>query len=120
MWIPRWLKDLARRRAAQEDQQAIEEEVAELRANLAASFSRGAPVPAFSPRHTYGGKGTIHKTGAIDIQLDSDAKITGVWFRCLSLPFTVSIDGLGQHAYQPEIAIEEITYADLPREDSSQ
>jgi hypothetical protein len=88
------------------------------------SFSQrpAKPVPAFAPRHTYGGKGTIHRTATVDIQID---KITGevhaVWFRCLQLPFTVS-EVRNDISSNPidNMAIEEITYVELPGEESSQ
>lgn len=75
------------------------------------------PVPAFSPRHVYGGTGTIHRTGTIDIQLDDSGTVTAVWFRCLQLPFTVSKSG-PQPGPNPaaRIAIEELTYLDLESE----
>lgn len=93
--------------------------------NIKASFSQGTPVPAFSPRHHYGSGGTIHQTGTIDIQVNwKTREVKAVWFRCLNLPFTVSeVDPADpfQHVINPEeIAVEEITYAELPREESSQ
>src|ERR1700677_1617281 len=33
-------------------------------------------------------RNTIHGTGTIDIRVDSEGKITSVWYRCLNLPFT--------------------------------
>lgn len=86
------------------------------------NFSQGEPAPESAPRHRYGAAGTIHQTGTIDIQID---KITGevhaVWFRCLQLPFRVSeVRNNTQSNPISEIAIEEITYADLPIEDISQ
>lgn len=79
------------------------------------------PIPAWSPRHTYGGNGTIHRTTTVDVQID---KITGevhaVWFRCLQLPFTVSEVQNDTQSNPQHIAIEEITYVELPSEDSSQ
>lgn len=91
---------------------------------LRAAFSRGKPVPAFSRRVSYGGQGTIHRTGTIDIQVNwKTREVKAVWFRCLNLPFTVSEVEPGdpaQYVINPDsVAIEEITYADL-REESSQ
>lgn len=74
-------------------------------------------VPAFSPRHTYGGDGTIHRTGTIDIQQDEAGNVVAVWFRCLNLPFTVSQFGEPTSVNPREtVAIEEITYAELEPE----
>lgn len=72
-------------------------------------------IPAFSRRHTYGGSGTIHRTGTIDIQITPNGDIAAVWYRCLSLPFTVSQISGNSPGTNPrgDIAIEEITYADL-------
>lgn len=79
--------------------------------------SQGKAVPAFLPRHKYGAGNTVHPSGTIDVQVDSKGRVVAVWFRCLSLPFTVS---QGREDIQPDIAIEEITYVDLDREDDSQ
>lgn len=88
---------------------------------LRLAFSQGERVPAFAKRHSYGGHGTIHQTGTIDIQVD---KLTGevhaVWFRCLNLPFTVSEVRDDLPLNPRGIAIEEITYAELPSEESTQ
>lgn len=80
-----------------------------------------APVPAFSPRHHYGGAGTFHRTGTIDIEIDkTTGEVRAAWFRCLSLPFTVSeVQDDVPPSPVRDIAIEEITYAELPREDGS-
>lgn len=43
------------------------------------------PVPGF-----YGGNGTIHSTGTVDVQLNKDGDVVAVWFRCRMLPFTQS------------------------------
>lgn len=80
------------------------------------------PIPAWSPRHNYGGNGTIHRTTTVDIQID---KITGevhaVWFRCLQLPFTVSeVQNDTESNPINTMAIEEITYVELPSEEGSQ
>jgi hypothetical protein len=77
-------------------------------------FSQGKRPPAFAPRHRYGMQGTIHQTGTIDIQQDEGGNVTAVWFRCLNLPFTCSAAESGT-TINPvrDIAIEEITYADL-------
>ena len=96
-------------------------EDAQAAAEAGLGISIGAPVPAFSPRHHYGGAGTVHRTGTIDIQIDkTTGEVRAVWFRCLSLPFTVSEvqDDLPVNPVR-DIAVEEITYAELPREDGS-
>lgn len=108
-----------------------EEEVAKLKADFAEARKRHDPPvalsdrpPAFSPRHTYGGKGTIHQTSAIDVEVDQGGRVLAVWFRCMSLPFQVYLrKGIEQSigVINPTgIAIEEITYVDLPSEESSQ
>jgi hypothetical protein len=83
--------------------------------------------PAFAPRHNYGGNGTLHRTSTIDVVLDENGKVCQVWFRCLELPFTVDqrdhdpgYYNPGDDGYERKIAIEEITYVDLPSEESSQ
>lgn len=66
------------------------------------------------PEHTYGPGGTIHRTGTIDIQADPDGNIVRVWFRCLSLPFTVSRVNDRQY-YNPAdegMEIRSIAYGD--------
>lgn len=35
----------------------------------------------------YGGNGTIHDTGHIDVVLDEDGNVSALWFRCAVLPF---------------------------------
>jgi hypothetical protein len=57
----------------------------------------------------YGHNKTIHRTGTIDIQMTKTGQVVAVWFRCLSLPFRVSIvDGYGPD-YTP------LLQRDLPR-----
>lgn len=36
----------------------------------------------------YGGDGTWHQTGEINVELDSEGKVVSVWYRCQLLPFT--------------------------------
>jgi hypothetical protein len=38
----------------------------------------------------YGGDGTWHQTGTVDVQLDEDGNVVAVWFRCRTLPFKQS------------------------------
>jgi hypothetical protein len=76
-----------------------------------------AQNPEFPPKeenpgeHLYGGNGTIHRTGTVDIQINDKGKVVRVWFRCLNLPFTVSTVEDDSY-YNPEISIEEIRYTD--------
>lgn len=92
-----------------------EAEAAEFGERLRQSLSQGTPAPASLPRHTYGAGGTIHQTGTIDIQVGKDGEIKAVWFRCRTLPFTVSVMPDTQEALNPagEIVIEGITYVVL-------
>ncbi len=39
----------------------------------------------------YGGKNTIHQTGHIDVEIDSEGVVVAVWFRCMPLPFQQTI-----------------------------
>jgi hypothetical protein len=97
------------------------ETAAAIRAYATGTYSQGTPPPAFSPRHTYGGSGTIHRTGSIDIQIAPNGDIEAVWFRCLNLPFTVDRRSESSpYANPARMYIEEITYVDLPSEGSSQ
>jgi hypothetical protein len=43
-----------------------------------------------SPARYYGNGGTIHHSGTIDIDVDTNGNVVEVWFRCLTLPFRVS------------------------------
>lgn len=86
--------------------------------SMVGSFRQGTPAPAFLPRHRYGTGNTIHQTGTIDVQLDQDGEVCAVWFRCRSLPFTVSRVGGRHEKIQPALAIEEITYVDLREEEA--
>lgn len=36
---------------------------------------------------TYGGDGTIHRTGYLDVEVGPDGRVCAVWFRCQALPF---------------------------------
>jgi hypothetical protein len=36
---------------------------------------------------TYGGTGTIHRTGYLDVETDRTGTVVAVWFRCQMLPF---------------------------------
>jgi len=39
----------------------------------------------------YGHGDTIHQTNHLDIEMDADGTVKAVWFRCMQLPFKVSI-----------------------------
>ena len=151
MWAPRWLRTLARRKsgAAYEALRAAHTftpwcdgfHPVGKQCNLPSAASARLPgdayvryepdttrfrqdlrpIPSWSPRHTYGGKGTIHNTTTIDVQLDEQTgEVVAVWFRCLNLPFTVSTVDHQPVNNPAEKAIEEITYVELPREEGSQ
>jgi hypothetical protein len=52
-------------------------------------------------------RNTIHGSGTIDIQTNSNGEILAVWFRCLTLPFRVSVlDKDRNRTFPPEIEIE--------------
>lgn len=36
----------------------------------------------------YGGDGTIHGNGEVNVELDIKGRVVAVWFRCQPLPFT--------------------------------
>jgi hypothetical protein len=79
-------------------------------------YSQGEPVPADRPRHAYGALDTLHQTGTVDIQVNRQTgEIIRVWFRCLNLPFSVEcVDDSDYYNPAGKIAIETVTYADLP------
>ncbi len=78
-------------------------------------FSQGGPLPP-GPRHVYGSDETIHHTGTIDIQVTPGGEVVAVWFRCLNLPFTVSVVPDGHSVINPPISIDMIAYADREAE----
>lgn len=39
----------------------------------------------------YGHKGTIHETQKLNIEITKEGEIVCVWFRCMTLPFDVTI-----------------------------
>lgn len=47
----------------------------------------------------YGHERTIHGTSLVNVVLDEQGKVTEVWFRCLQLPFDVSLEGTGKALY---------------------
>jgi len=36
---------------------------------------------------TYGFNKTIHRTGALEVEVDDQGRVVAVWFRCMMLPF---------------------------------
>lgn len=36
----------------------------------------------------YGDDKTIHRTGHVDVEVDTDGRVVSVWFRCRALPFS--------------------------------
>jgi hypothetical protein len=58
----------------------------------------------------YGGDGTIHRNGEVNVETDSNGTVVAVWFRCQPLPFT-------QTAVEPHRAAEMVRmYGRMPRE----
>lgn len=57
-----------------------------------------------------GTRTSIHGSGPIDIQTDKDGKILYVWFRCLNLPFRVSVLEHGETSYNPDIKVTAVEY----------
>jgi hypothetical protein len=41
----------------------------------------------------YGHDGTIHKTQKLNIEIDKRGGVVSVWFRCMALPFDVTVVG---------------------------
>ena len=39
----------------------------------------------------YGHGDTIHQTNHLDIEVDAEGNVKAVWFRCMMLPFQVSV-----------------------------
>jgi hypothetical protein len=39
------------------------------------------------PSRYYGGGGTIHSSGELDVETDKKGNVVAVWFRCQTLPF---------------------------------
>lgn len=81
--------------------------------NLARLARRRPSAPAQAEARTavdgyyYGGDGTIHRTGTIDVVI-RDGKVEEVWFRCHMLPFTVRDE-------QPDGAERYASTADYPQ-----
>ena len=48
--------------------------------------AREVPPVAKTGRR-YGGDGTIHQTGGVDVEIGPDGRVVSVWFRCAMLPF---------------------------------
>lgn len=58
-------------------------------------------VPGF-----YGGNGTIHSTGHVDVVTDKNGKVLQVWFRCAELPFKQSVADDWRVGQMAEYAVE--------------
>jgi hypothetical protein len=54
-------------------------------------------------------RGTIHGSSTIDIQLGEDGSVVAVWFRCRTLPFTVS-KVPGRRVMQPDLKVTAVEY----------
>jgi hypothetical protein len=39
----------------------------------------------------YGGDGTVHGNGEVNVELDRWGRVVAVWFRCQPLPFTQNV-----------------------------
>lgn len=68
----------------------------------------------------YGHSGTLHQTGEVNVELDSDGKVVSVWYRCMRLPFTQDVveDYRAtemRHSYRtaPPAPIEAIEFLDV-------
>ena len=54
---------------------------------------------------------TSHGSGTIDIQVDpATGQVVAVWFRCLTLPFTVSLVDRPVPVSQPPLRITAVEY----------
>lgn len=53
---------------------------------------------------------TIHGSSTIDVQLNGKGEVIAVWFRCLSLPFTVS--RTEDPVQQPDITVTAVEYVE--------
>lgn len=43
-----------------------------------------------SKEFRYGDNRTIHGTGHVDVEVDTEGNVVSVWFRCMALPFKQS------------------------------
>lgn len=74
----------------------------------------GWHVP-FPGTRFYGGNGTIHRTGELDIET-YQGTVIAVWFRCQQLPFrqvTIDLDRAAEIAYPPMLPGVEIVGVEL-------
>lgn len=61
--------------------------------------------------HHYGDDKTIHRTGIIDVEIDSGTgEVLAVWFRCLNLPFRVYSDGGGTRFNPADMTVSAVDY----------
>lgn len=49
-----------------------------------------------TPGTFYGGTGTIHRTGEVNVEVDRNGEVVSVWYRCAMLPFTQTVVGDGR------------------------
>jgi hypothetical protein len=64
----------------------------------------------------YGDGGTIHGTGELDVEVDSQTgEVTAVWFRCLNLPFKIFSRPGPAAMVNPETEIHGIEYRERAR-----
>ena len=65
----------------------------------------------------YGGDGTIHKNGELDVSVDKNGKVVAVWFRCMMLPFKqVNVDDSRANSLKEVDAPHKIDAIDLIEE----
>lgn len=43
------------------------------------------------PGRYYGDGGTIHSTGVVNVEVDTNGRVVSVWFRCQPLPFDTTV-----------------------------
>lgn len=54
---------------------------------LIENFKRYVRDKSLDDNRFYGGTGTIHSTGYVDVEVDKNGDVVSVWFRCSMLPF---------------------------------
>lgn len=59
----------------------------------------------------YGHDKTIHRTKLLNIEVDKRGEVVAVWFRCVMLPFDVTVVGQQRAA---EMRVTEVTNPPLP------
>jgi len=58
-------------------------------------FARKQELARESGGRYYGDGGTIHSSGELDVEVDCTGHVVAVWFRCHTLPFSVTWHGAG-------------------------